>query len=54
MSKYYKSVSEWTMVNDYIQCMGCKGYDKSSLMMWKNWNGNVMPYCTEECYKGDE
>lgn len=55
MSKY-KSVSEWAMCNSYIQCMGCKGYDHSSSMLWRMspWAGAVFPYCTEDCFKGDK
>ena len=53
MSKHYKGMSQWAMDNSYIQCMGCKGYEQSSFMMLKKWNGTVMPYCTEECHRRD-
>ena len=47
----YKSVSEWAMVNGYIQCTGCKGFDKQENALWlhsKKYN-TVMSYCTIEC-----
>jgi|9_EtaG_2_1085328.scaffolds.fasta_scaffold128136_2 hypothetical protein len=55
MSKHYKGMSQWAMDNSYIQCMGCKGYEQSSFMMWRMspWAGAVFPYCTEDCFKGD-
>ena len=48
-----KAINEWAMCNGLIQCMGCKGFDKSEYMIWRKWNGTLMPYCTEECYRGD-
>jgi len=48
------SISTWAMTNGLIQCMGCKGYGKSEEVMWCKWSTTVMPYCTEECYRGDK
>ena len=55
MSKHYKGMSQWAMDNSYIQCMGCKGYEQSSFMLWRMspWAGALFPYCTEDCFKGD-
>lgn len=46
-----KQINEWAMRNGLMQCMGCKGFDKSEKMTWyhvKCW-GNAFPFCTKEC-----
>ncbi len=48
-----KSVSEWAMCNGLTQCMGCKGFGKAEHKIWRKWNGTLIPYCTEECYRSD-
>ena len=53
MSKH-RSISEWAMANGYTQCMGCKGFSPSDTMLWRQWSGTVMPYCTEECVEVSE
>ena len=49
------NINEWAVKNALLQCMGCKGYDKSELMIWrrsKNY-GAILPYCTEDCYRSE-
>ena len=49
------TISEWAMCNGLVQCMGCKGYDKSEHMIWWQYsNGATFPYCTVECYRSDK
>ncbi len=52
----YKNVNEWAMCNGYIQCAGCKGYGNQDDTLWKTSPSfNIAtPYCTKECYEGDE
>jgi len=39
--------------NNLLQCMGCKGYDKSENMIWLHHHywGNTFPFCTKECFE---
>ena len=49
------NISTWAMKNGLIQCMGCKGYDKSEYIIWHNHpKFGTMPYCTTECMELDE
>jgi hypothetical protein len=47
------TIGKWAVLNGYNQCMGCKGFDKSEMMIYRRLNGVVFPYCTHECYEKD-
>ena len=47
-------VSEWAMKNGLVQCAGCKGYGKVHQWKFNRGYSTAFPYCTEECYRGDQ
>tara|TARA_B100000424_G_C22590238_1_gene330879 strand:- start:58 stop:267 length:210 start_codon:yes stop_codon:yes gene_type:complete len=51
---YVKKVNEWAVRNGYIQCAGCKGYGKEHQWIYNRGYSTAFPYCSTECYEGDE
>ena len=47
------TISKWAIQNGLTQCMGCMGFDKSEMMIYRRLNGVIFPYCTHECYEKD-